>query len=169
MKCERARELMLTDHMDGELDAKGQREMREHLRVCEECGNFEKLARENSVKPFAITGKEKPPSYLWEGIKEKIVLSEARAGAGVFANAAESMRQIFSSILRIPKPVAAFAAGVMIVIAILAAVSGSQSRALALDEYLNEQASFLARLDVGQANGTSIFDTDIKTGMENIL
>ncbi|MCX5677699.1 MAG: zf-HC2 domain-containing protein [Candidatus Omnitrophica bacterium] len=167
MKCERARELMLTDHMDGELNAKGQREMREHLRVCTECGNFEKLAREDAARPFALAGKEKPPAYIWEGIKEKIALSEAGARAGIFANVVEVIRQIFSSILRIPKPIAAFAAGAMILIAILAAVSGSQSRAL--DEYLNEQASFLARLDAGQANGTSMFDTDIATGMENIL
>jgi len=167
MKCEIARELILTGHLDGELDAGRRREMEEHLRTCIGCGDFEKFARENAVRPFALAGKEKPPAYLWEGIKEKIMLSEANARTGIFSNAAEAIRRIFSFILRIPRPVIAFAAGAMIIIAILAAVSGSQSRAL--DEYLNEQASFLAKLDAGQPNGASIFDTDIKTGVENIL
>ena len=166
MKCKRARELILTDHMDGELGAERRREIEEHLRVCIECGAFERLTREKIARPFALARNEKPSAYLWEGIKEKIA-SEADGRTGIFSDAAEGIRRVFSSLLRIPRPIMAFAAGAMIIIAILAAASGSQNRAL--DEYLNEQAAFIAKLDAGQANGASIFDTDIKTGMENLL
>lgn len=167
MRCERARELILTDHMDGELGAEERQKMEEHLRTCAGCNKLEKLVREKSIRPFAAAVKEEPPAYLWESIREKIALSEADVRTGIFSNAADGIRRIFSYILRIPKPVMAFAAAVTVIVAILTVTSISQDRAL--NEYLNEQASFLARLDVTQVNGASIFDTDIRTGVENIL
>lgn len=166
MKCERARELILTDHMDGELGPERRREIEDHLRVCAECGSFEKRAREDAVRPFALAKNEKPPAYLWESIKAKIA-SEADVRSGIFPKTLEGVRRIFSSLLSMPRPAIAFTAGAMVIIAILAAVSGSRNRAL--DEYLSEHASFIAGLDAVQANGAGMFDTDIKTGMENIL
>jgi anti-sigma factor RsiW len=166
MKCERAREFILTDHMDDELDSECRREVDEHLRTCRACRELVHLVREKISRPLNVMIRETPPAYLWEGIREKIT-SDAEARSGVFSRLVELIRDVFSSISNIPRPVMAFAVVAMIMVGVLITVPSLQRRAL--DEYLSEQAFFISRLDTGEVNGASIFDTDINTGTERFM
>ena len=166
MKCERARELILTDHMDGELGSGCRGDMAEHLRTCAACRELEHLVREKISMPFNNATREAPPAYLWEGIRERIA-SDAEARSVVFSPVAEWIRKVLSAISDIPRPVMAFAAATIIAVGILIAAPGVQRRAL--DEYLSDQALFMSKLDAYEANGVSIFDTDISTGIEKFM
>ena len=166
MKCERAREFILTDHVDGELSSECRREVDDHLRTCAACRELEHLVREKISRPLNIATRETPPAYLWEGIRERIT-SDAEARSGVFSRLAELIRDAFSSISNIPRPVMAFAVVAVIMVGVLIAAPGLQRRAL--DEYLSEQAFFISRLDAGEVNGASMFDTDINTGAERFM
>ena len=166
MKCDQARELMLTDYMDSELHLRLRHEVDEHLLRCASCREFREVAREKITRQFALTRVEDPPEFIWRGIREKIT-SKAGVSYGILSNAADVIRLAFSSLLGIPRPVAVLAAGAMIAILLLSAAPGMRRRAL--DGYLNDQIAFIADLDDGEAGGTDIFDTDIRIGTDNLL
>lgn len=78
------------------------------------------------------------------------------------------IKEAFLSLARIPRTVVAFAAAAVIIVAVMVAAPVVQRRAV--NEYLSDQAAFIADLDEpAEANGADIFDTDIKTGAENFL
>ena len=165
MKCKDSRELIMTDHIDGGLSEARRNELERHLLSCAACGELAAAARKNLGEIFANVKKAEPPAYLWQSIRDRIALDRAREG--LLSNSLARIRDISAAIFRIPKPVMAFAATAIIIIAILAAVPVIRGRAL--DNYLNEQADFMVRLDVSEANGDSIFDTDVRTGIEILL
>jgi hypothetical protein len=74
---------------------------------------------------------------------------------------------VFSPLLKIPKPAIAFAATAAIIIAVIMARPATNK--YGAYEYLNEQMDFMTSLDLAEANGNGAFDTDINTGVENIL
>ncbi|MBU0881047.1 MAG: hypothetical protein KKE81_02490 [Candidatus Omnitrophica bacterium] len=166
MKCDQARELILTDYMDSEPGCGLRHEVDEHLRQCVSCCEFREVAREKIIGQFASARVEDPPEFVWRGIREKIT-SKAGVSHGILANSAAAIRLAFSSLLSIPRPVAVLVAGVMIAILLLSAAPGMRRRALY--GYLNEQITFIANLDDGEADGSDIFDTDIQIGADNFL
>lgn len=165
MNCQKARDLILTDQIDGELNRARQDELDKHMLSCPACREFEMSARKNLSGIFANTKNAEPPVYLWEGIKDRIAHDSARKGLA--SGLLTRLRDVASAIFRIPKPVMAFAATAIIIIAILVSIPAIRSRDL--DNYLNEQADFMVTLGVGETNGDSVFDTNIRTGVENLL
>ena len=80
MKCDRVKELLLTDHADGEIKAASKEAVRLHLEGCAGCRELErkiKAARAafRSVKPEAV------PPHLWYRIKEAVSVKEAKKSA----------------------------------------------------------------------------------------
>lgn len=166
MKCEKAQELILTDYMDAELGEEHRREVDEHMRVCAACREFGALAREKNVQLLANVRKEEPPAYLWEGIRERIA-SEAKERSGILPDTVKFIREALLSLVKIPRPVIAFAAAAIVIVAVM--VVGPVTQRLAVNEYLDDQAAFIVRLGTDETNEIGIFDTDIKTGAESFL
>jgi len=159
MKCERIQELLLTDHMDGELRGALRREVDEHVRSCASCGEFARAAL-ISASPLKAAGKEEAPSYIWHRVKERIVPGR-EARAGVMRDIAEFIGRSRAPLAMIPRPAIAFAAAAMVIIAVLAARPIVRDRAA--DAYLNDQMSFMISLDAEESNGSgngNFFDMD---------
>ena len=167
MKCQKARGLILTDYMDGELSDERSREIEGHLSACAACRKFEAAVRAKTAAPFTLIKKEEPPPYIWEGIRER-VSSGNKAAAGIVSDTVESMRWALSPLLKIPRPIVAFAAAAMVIVGLLAVIRPF-AQSYALDEYLSEQAAFIAGLSAEDLGGENIFDTDIKSGVESFL
>lgn len=160
MRCERIQELILTDHMDGELSEKMAREIDEHVRICAKCRDFKRIAAGAAAEPFKLTRTTEAPSYIWERVKQKIA-AEGAESSGILAGMADIIRNIFWSLGKILKPAVVFAAAAAIIIAILIARPIAQTRAA--NDYIAEQMDFIMKLDVAETNGNGNFfyDTDV--------
>lgn len=83
MKCDKIKELLLTDHLDGGSYGRLAGEIEEHLAGCRECREFYVLIKEKAVTPFKGLEALEAPREVWEGIRERIdrrSLAGERAG-----------------------------------------------------------------------------------------
>ncbi len=92
--CRKYRDIILTDHMDGELDKSAQAQVAQHLAVCPGCRALAEQVRQDMVLPLKQAEREAIPEHLWTSIKEKIekedhadspVMGFIRGLAGSFA------------------------------------------------------------------------------------
>lgn len=160
--------MLLTDHIDGELDSMSRREIDDHLEGCAACREFGLDARKFAVMPATLKEKIAPPDCLWSGIRSKIESGSPEPRYALGPGFADSVKDLFARLFRIPKPAGAFAVLALLVAALLLTVP-SGNKYVGLNEYLGEQVSFLAMLDANESNGATIFDTDIQTGTEYIM
>lgn len=167
MRCREAKDLILTDYVDGELSEGRGREIKRHLNTCASCRAFEANAHKNISAPFGLINKEEAPQYLWEGIRERIY-SKDKARFGVISDTVESIRWALAPLFRIPRPIVAFAAAAMIIVGLLAVIRPF-AQSYAIDEYLREQSTFISGLSAEEANGENMFDTNIKSSAENFI
>ena len=70
--CKKYRDIILTDHIDGELDKNAQAQVVQHLAVCPGCRALAEQVRQDMVLPFKQAGREAVPEHVWVSIKEKI-------------------------------------------------------------------------------------------------
>ena len=106
MKCEHIQELILTDHMDGEMGDAQNKQFEQHLQVCAGCRQYAALARQAAAEPFENAGRIHPPEHVWHRIKARIEEEQ---------DSAKGIRNIFT----IPKSVYALSAAMLILIMIL--------------------------------------------------
>ncbi|MBF0486463.1 MAG: zf-HC2 domain-containing protein [Candidatus Omnitrophica bacterium] len=72
MKCQLAKELLLSDYIDSELDQKRYVELQKHLKSCSECWEvFEAVRRTEDI--LRTSTDPVPPEHVWLLIKERIV------------------------------------------------------------------------------------------------
>jgi len=166
MKCEEIQGLILTDYADGEIGPETRPEIEEHIRICGTCRQLEEAMRRDAREPFKSVMKELPPAYIFERVKQAIA-SAPKDKNDILENVRALAGQIFLPFVKIPRPVVAFAAGAMVIVAIVIARPIGEIRAV--DQYLGEQASFMASLDTADTNGEGMFDTYIKTGAEKFV
>ncbi len=70
--CKKYRDIILTDHMDGELDKSAQARVAQHLAVCPGCRALAEQVKQDMVLPFEQAGREAVPEHVWTSIKESI-------------------------------------------------------------------------------------------------
>ena len=156
MKCDKVRDLILTDYTDGQLSKEMTTEVDAHLAQCTECREFLRTVQKGAVAPFKEIKEEMPPEFVWYRIRDKITAQSESEMKDVYAPAG-FLRRLFS----LPKPVYAFA-----VIIILLSVFVVKQRVLILKqqrqaEYVEYYASLwqnndLSSIDNGEGYGTLI-------------
>lgn len=67
MKCEDARDL-ISDWVDGEIDADSNKLLEAHLRVCGKCRKYSLVLHEKVRAVFSTAAPVEVPSDLWQGI-----------------------------------------------------------------------------------------------------
>lgn len=144
MNCEKVRELLLTDHVDSELDADTAALVRSHLAKCASCKAFEATVLHAAVEPFkgaGLSALPTPPAYIWKRIERAI--GNERPSRAPFA---------------FPKPVFVMATVAMLVVAValFAHTRYAEQRDLAL--YVEEEMMFLSSLG---ENGAMVDDEDL--------
>lgn len=149
MRCDRARELILTDFLDGELKPDTKRELAEHLDLCSECRSFEKSARERAVSPFRRSGMKAPPGSTWEYIKESIAEEER-------------LRRYRKA------PIPVYAATVIVSLLLVAAAVTRfyPFKGDPLNDYISEQAEFLVFLGANGVEYPDGYYTDLDLLMD---
>ena len=79
MRCEQARDMLLTDGMDGRLSGARAQALARHLAGCAGCREFAAVGREVVQAPFALGDQPVPPERVWARIRGQI-MEESAAG-----------------------------------------------------------------------------------------
>ena len=78
MRCDKVKELLMTDYVDGEMDAGSRDAVREHLKSCRDCRELEGAVTATKSSIHGIK-RAQPPPYLWERIKDALAGEEIKA------------------------------------------------------------------------------------------
>lgn len=141
MNCEKVRELLLTDHTDGELDADTAAAVRGHLARCASCKAFETTILRVAVEPFRAAVPVAPPQHVWKRIERAI-----------------GTRQPSRASFAFPKPVFVMATVTMLVVAAAFFVRTQDAERRSLARYVAEEMSFLSPAFDGDA---AVSDEDL--------
>lgn len=102
MKCERFRELILTDYLDDQLAAAQKKAVDAHMSVCEDCRRLAETARQLAVEPFQEAEKAVlPRDEIWHRVKDRILSETAAPRTGTIERFLERFRDTFA----LPGPV----------------------------------------------------------------
>ncbi len=113
MHCKKAKGLILTDYLDGQMGAEEKGRIEEHLAHCPECNRLSMTARKVGGELFAGIEKTGVPEYLWRRVRETILAEDREIrdhAPGFFGK--------LRALLYIPKPALAVAAVIILFIAI---------------------------------------------------
>ncbi len=78
MNCRKARNIILTDYIDGALSKKDDDALESHLSACEKCRVLAAEARRTLRDPFPEAYNPVPPEAIWRNIERQII-AEPRA------------------------------------------------------------------------------------------
>lgn len=157
MKCDKIRDLISTDYIDGQLNEVKTRQVKEHLAGCGQCSLFEEALRKSAVEPFKNIKEIQPPDYVWERIKENIE-EEAQPQK---ENALVCLRDYLKPLFSIPKPVFAAISVIIFLIALTSSVVFFNSKAQ-INNYFQEQQEFMNSLENSSGASGAGFGTAIE-------
>jgi anti-sigma factor RsiW len=80
MKCNKYRDIIITDYADGELDEREKQEIDRHLQDCAACRAFAAAVSAVTIEPLRKTTPEEPPAFLWTRIQSRLEQEPARGG-----------------------------------------------------------------------------------------
>ncbi len=72
MKCDKVRDYILTDYVDGQLEGSLKSRLEEHLTACSSCREFAQSVQKELVAPFGGLEKPEVPPAVWQNIKSAI-------------------------------------------------------------------------------------------------
>lgn len=80
MNCSEIRNIIITDYVDNELDAKTRQQIEIHLSHCSECRSFADNVMISAVLPLRNNKKITPPDIIWQNIKSKVKQNNSAGG-----------------------------------------------------------------------------------------
>jgi hypothetical protein len=161
MNCKKIRDLITTDYIDLQLSVKLQRQIREHLKGCGQCREFEQALRQAAVEPFKMAKEIRPPDFVWERIREGIEAEEAET-EGLFLGLWDYLRGFLSR----RRPVFALSTALAAFIAVAVVINISLGSRKAVNSYFQEQGEFLSGLAVDTGSNPVTNQADLGTSIE---
>ena len=157
MNCKMAKEMILTDHIDGNLKAAALGELEEHLKICPACH-----ALAGEVKRTAVLFKDPirkcPPPEIWRNIRAEI--NRKMSGPRFIQDVVERMRYILPNL----KPAAVALGAAVILLVVAAAVRFAPIGNY--PEIIPQQNDIIAMISVNGDVGESESGYDIGTPAE---
>ena len=126
MKCQRIREIILTDYVDGQLNEKQKSLLGRHLTKCQRCEKFSIYAMKNIAGLFTNAERLVPSEIVWRRIKGSIEAEETNK-PGVVIGFFDRLK----GALYIPKPATIFVTALTFILVaslVLALYIGNQNR-----------------------------------------
>ena len=162
MKCEKVRDLILTDYLDGRMAEGDKRELELHLATCNRCREFSAAAKRVVAEPFNTAERVSPPESVWHNIRDTIKAGERVIARSPVADFLDKLK----SFLVFPKPAFAVAT---VAVAVLLAVFIARlpaEKQVVLNDYLDEQVTFLVSLDTDVIDAYNGGSVDLDTSIE---
>lgn len=142
MNCEKIKELLMTDYIDGELEAALMKEVDAHIKKCGACRLLKAELEDKITVPLRQSGLVEPPQDLWSRIKGEI--EEGSAEKPVPA-----VRIRLRDIFTVKRPVFAVAAVMVILLTAGIFTKSHFMRKEMLTAYFEEQMEFIDSLNNG--------------------
>ena len=159
MDCEKMREIILTDYLDGRIDGDRSGSLEQHFDVCSDCREFARIAREKAVLLFEGAGREAVDESVWDNIKEQVKQKTEPCGI----NPLEAFLDGWKSWFVFPVPARAWVVTVLVCLVIGGPLAIRQT-ALAREQ-ADQQAVFYVEL-VGARSAESGAEADYGTPLE---
>lgn len=148
MKCDKIKELLLTDHADGELSPEMMEQVEAHLLTCPACMELRGTLLLNVLDPLRNAEELTPPESLWQKIRTSIEPAEER----------QSVIDLLRDIFVVKHPLVALATVASLLVAgIFFTRNFVEHRDL--NYYMAEQVDFL--ISLGNGNGSEYADIGI--------
>jgi hypothetical protein len=141
MRCDKVRELLLTDYIDGELDPDTLEEVKKHLEGCVSCRELEKELAEEVVGPLRESGIKQPAEEVWVNIKGRI----EEEAENPLIDVLDRLRETFTY----KKPALAIVSVMVMLIIVSVPIAKYYYERDAAETYIEEQMSFLDSLNNG--------------------
>ena len=165
MKCEKVRDLILTDYLDGRMAEDDKRELELHLAGCSRCRELSAATKKVVAGPFSKAERVSPPESVWHDIRDTIKAGER----GIARRPAADFLGKLRSFLAFPRPAFAVATvAVAILLAVFIARLPAEKRVV-LNDYLDEQVTFLVSLDTDVTDTYNGDSVDLGTSVEEYL
>jgi len=119
MQCRKTQELLKADYLDGEINQREEKQIKEHLAKCPECRRLEKELQVQHML-FQKTKQPQVPERVWQNIRDAIVTERLNKESSVSSSILQRLRE---SILA-PRPVFAIA-GVLTAIIFVVIFAGA--------------------------------------------
>ncbi|MFH1868118.1 MAG: zf-HC2 domain-containing protein [Candidatus Omnitrophota bacterium] len=163
MNCERIRELIATDYIDGEAEQTAISKVDEHLKGCEGCRKYKDELLESAIKPFEKAGVEVPSEKVWNSIEAAVESKEQLQNSG-------SIIDMLHSLLRPRQAAFAFATAAVIMIMVNIFVISPARKQGVLNAYLQEEMASLYGLN-GDGSGlvSDIENAEFNTSIEMLF
>lgn len=159
MNCERARQLLMTDYLDGEATEALAKEVFMHLESCAQCRKLEEALRRQVSEPLRKAQKAGPPDFIWQNIREELLAQKAEEGGSVLA----ALKERLSFAFRIPKPVLATAMIALIIFSLFLI------KPAVFRQEGNGEVEYLSYSDNGIEEIAQSGDEDLGTAIEIFL
>jgi len=111
MQCRKTQELLKADYLDGEINQREEKQIKEHLARCSECRRIEKELQVQHML-FQKTKQPQVPERVWQNIRDAIVTERLNKESSVSSSILQRLRE---SILA-PRPVFAIAGALTAII-----------------------------------------------------
>lgn len=160
MKCDKIKELILTDYIDDQLDLKIKREVTQHIASCEGCKRYLESVKKYTIDTFSKDAPQTPPDEIWQNIEENIKTRQSKRRL-------IDIRELFYLRPSLKRGVFAFATVAAMLLMMVSFYIGKQSTRKNVNIYLSDQADFLYSLGGNNGNGELLLnDSGFKTGIE---
>lgn len=163
MDCKKARELLLTDYVDGEVSVSIRNEIKLHLKGCAACQALEQKVL-GVRKHFREIKPVKPPEELWSSIKESLSKEQVRYEGSLVSRAIDFIH----SSLWLRKPAFALSTIITVILLAVAVMHFQTPRQRLVKDYLRQQSDFIRSLQY-PVNGETEKDFDFGTNIESYL
>ena len=137
MKCEKIKELILTDYIDNEMNDEERIRLSIHFSRCHGCKEFFETVKNTVVEPFVNAKKIEPPGFIWQRVKEAIA-AEQQEKPGFAAGILEKLKSVFY----IPKPALAMSTVTALVLIVVLMSTFNFSNREALETNREDKAEY---------------------------
>ena len=165
MKCDKIRELLLTDYLDGEADAGVCRLIDAHLTECAFCREYAEMAKSAVHEAFETSERLEVPPQVWENVRARISSIAPRQCI------ADRFRRLIESLtMDTIRPVIAAAMMVAMVLSVnLVLRRGTPGHPAAADSVMNGQVAEGLLLLAQSGEDTDVSAFDFGTGFEDFF
>ena len=154
MKCDKVRDILLTDYIDGEASQSVCIEIEKHLKVCKKCKEFYAAVKKEAVLPFAGAEDIAPPEEVWSNIQARITQKK------MSFDIVEALK-LFKERFTMKKPALAMVYLFLFAVIVLSGVRYQQVYNYNLTKnYIEDQMIYLSDSN-GETNGNG-FETSIE-------
>ncbi|MEW6615906.1 MAG: hypothetical protein AB1401_10635 [Thermodesulfobacteriota bacterium] len=164
MNCKKAKDLILTDYLDGYIKSHAKGDIEDHIKHCNDCREFLMAASKTVIEPFDEAIREKTPESVWQNLRAAIPKEHKQN----YYNPINVFLEGLRSLTFIPKPRLVFVSLLSILLIVVLSITffpvkqNQELAKIASDKQVEYLTYLMSYPDIVANNGSSGYGTDIE-------